>query len=169
MEGRGTECSATGDAWMCDRDTIQLREYQNPPDNMISVSGEGYSGRQVVPDVYNPQKDPPDIVEHTVNTQTATPSMDSSEKRKHSLSETKLNQPCSFNRRGKCLQHNIVGKKTVVKSQKWVKKKTGYGFVTRQSTIYSCTMGQSSEEPPDVRVKEVSCTSPVMNKRKLEN
>ena len=76
---------------------------------MISVSGEEYISKHVVPDVFTPQKDPPDIVEHTVNTQTATPSLDSSEKRKQSLSETKLNQPCSFNRRGKMFAAQYCG------------------------------------------------------------
>merc|ERR1712055_726093 len=47
--------------------------------------------------------------------------MDQEENREQRLSEAKLDKSCSFNKRGKCLDHNLVGKKTVLKTKKWVR------------------------------------------------
>ena len=45
---------------------------------------------------------------------------------------------CEF-KRGVCKEHNMKGKKEVIKSKTWTKLKFGYGWRTNQKVRYSCT------------------------------
>ena len=90
--------------------------------------------------------------------------MDQEENREQRLSEAKLDKPCSFNKRGKCLDHNLVGKKTVLKTKKWVRMKDGFGWVTRQTTVYTC-IADKTYTAPQLNSEEVSSTSPELGKR----
>ena len=61
-----------------------------------------------------------------------------------------------------------MGIKTVRKSQVWVKKKFGYGYVTKQKTVYHCNTGKVNPAPMIIVKKEVSVESPV-NLESLES
>ena len=43
--------------------------------------------------------------------------------------------------RGTCKNHNTKGIKEVTSSKKWMKKKNGFGWVTRKKVTYSCPVG----------------------------
>ena len=45
---------------------------------------------------------------------------------------------CTFNKRGVCTIHKIKGTKTESSTQKWAKKKSGFGFVTRKVITWKC-------------------------------
>ena len=79
--------------------------------------------------------------------------------RKQRLSEANLDTPDSFNKRGKCLKHNVMGKKSTLKSRKWVRKRYGFGWVTKQSTVYTC-IADKVDTTSQYYSKEVSCESP---------
>ena len=65
---------------------------------------------------------------------------------------------CLF-KRGICTQHKIKGKKTIVSSKKWTKKKFGFGWVTSKKTEFTCPGGvglpeQPKHNPTDVMLSE---------------
>ena len=79
----------------------------------------------------------PDRPERDQNQQFTTPSVTQS-KRESQMSEPTPEIKCSYNKKGKCGLHNQIGKKTVIKRSVWVKKKFGFGWVTKQVVEYSC-------------------------------
>ena len=52
-----------------------------------------------------------------------------------------------------------MGKKSTVKSRKWVQKRYGFGWVTKQSTIYAC-IADKVDTASQYYSKEVYCESP---------
>ena len=74
------------------------------------------------------------------------PSVSQSE-RESQMSEPTPEINCSYNKKGKCGLHNQIGKKTVTKRRVWVKKKFGFGWVTKQVVEYSCNQGTISTAP----------------------
>ena len=63
------------------------------------------------------------------------------------LSEPQPEVQCSYSKKGKCKLHNQIGNKTVRKRSVWVKKKFGYGWVTKQVTEYHCNQSTGSKMP----------------------
>ena len=84
------------------------------------------------------------------------------------LSQPTPDAECEYNRRGVCRLHKTLGIKTVRKSQVWVKKKFGYGYVTKQKTVYHCNTGKVNPAPRIIVKQEVSVGSPV-NLESLES
>ena len=62
--------------------------------------------------------------------------------------------PCTFNRRGVCRLHKVVGEKTTQKERKWTKKKYGYGWTTISSIIYTCVNEIGRKELPGSDLRE---------------
>ena len=104
-------------------------------------------------------EDPPNCGDHQDSSLRTTPPVEKESMRKQRLSEANLDTPCSFNKRGKCLKHNVMGKKSTLKSRKWVRKRYGFGWVTKQSTVYTC-IADKVDTTSQYYSKEVSCESP---------
>ena len=81
------------------------------------------------------------------NHENTTPSVNLSITESQELSEPKPEVQCSYNKKGKCKLHNQIGNKTVRKRSVWVKKKFGYGWVTKQVTEYNCNQSTGSKMP----------------------
>ena len=61
-------------------------------------------------------EDPPNCGDHQDSSLRTTPPVEKESMRKQGLSDANLETPCSFNKRGKCLTHNVMGKNSTVKS-----------------------------------------------------
>ena len=79
-----------------------------------------------------------------------------------------MDKPCEF-KRGVCKEHNMKGNRVVVKSQKWAKKKTGFGWVTSSKVTYTCnhdTAKSSNHNLTENSTQLMSSQSPASNSKK---
>ena len=60
-------------------------------------------------------------------------------------SEPRPEVRCSYDKKGKCRSHAQLGRKTVSKRKVWMKKKYGYGWVTKQVVEYHCNQDDVSK------------------------
>ena len=54
-------------------------------------------------------------------------------------------ESCTFNRRGVCRKHKVLGNKTSSKKKIWTKKKFGWGWATVTSVSYTCLVEDRSD------------------------
>ena len=74
-------------------------------------------------------------------------------------------ESCTFNRRGVCKRHKVLGVKTSSKKRIWTKKKFGWGWATVTSVSYTCLVEDESDYcATSVGDREVSCF-PEVDKR----
>ena len=147
--GRGTEI-VLEDTAMGTTDNEPVLENKRGVPDLVTDYEEGLQGDQNdVPDCseapdyhseapYRPTRDQ--------NQMFTTPSVSQST-RESQMSEPTPEIKCSYNKKGKCGLHNQIGKKTVTKRRVWVKKKFGFGWVTKQVVEYSCNQGTISTVP----------------------
>ena len=89
-----------------------------------------------------------------------TPSVEGTEKQRHTEGLEKANvltvmnnkNECTFKRGGMCTQHGVVGTKLVTNSKKWTKLKSGiFGWKQTKITKYYCKMRMLSDGSSDVQ------------------
>ena len=67
-------------------------------------------------------------------------------------------ESCTFNRRGVCKKHKVLGDKTTSKKRIWTKKKFGWGWATVTSVSYTCLVEDRSDYgATSIGDREVSC------------
>ena len=72
--------------------------------------------------------------------------------------EIEEGERCSFNKRGVCKKHKVLGDKTSSKKRIWTKKKFGWGWATVTSVSYTCQVEDRSDySATSIRDREVSC------------
>ena len=84
-------------------------------------------------------------------------------------------ESCTFNRRGVCKKHKVLGNKTSSKKKAWTKKKFGWGWATVTSVSYTCLVEDRSDySTTNIGDREVSSLPGVdkwvsINPKDLEN
>ena len=74
-------------------------------------------------------------------------------------------ESCTFNKRGVCKSHKVLGVKTSSKKRIWTKKKFGWGWATVTSVSYTCLVEDESDYGATIiGDREVSCFPGVDNR-----